>query len=165
MSEKRSAGTGADGQTARPLDAVDRAVVQALCDDGRIAMIELAQRVGVSRGNVYQRYERLRREGVIQGFTARVDPRRLGLAVAAYVSLKVEQDAWRDVRERLLALPEIEHVALTAGDSDFVVLVRARDMHGLRDVILDRLRQVPGVRTTFTTLILDEQGRGAAVLP
>ncbi|HKE98649.1 MAG TPA: Lrp/AsnC family transcriptional regulator [Actinomycetes bacterium] len=163
MSDTEIAGPGTDEQTARPLDAVDRAMVQALCEDGRIAMIDLAQRVGASRGNVYQRYERLRREGVIQGFTARVDPRRLGLPVAAYVSLKVEQDAWRGVRQKLLALPEVEHVALTTGDADFVVLVRAGDIHRLRDVILDRLRQVPGVRTTYTTLILDEQGRGTAM--
>src|ERR671914_512512 len=127
MAEATTIGTGPDGQTARTLDAVDRAIIDTLRADGRIPMIELAERVGISRGNAYLRLDRLRRDGVITGFAAVVDPRRLGLGVAAYVNLKVEQHDWREVRQRLLALPEVEHVALLAGDSDFVVLVRAPD--------------------------------------
>src|ERR671925_328689 len=130
MSTDRAADRDLGGQTARPLDGVDRAIVKELCDNGRISMIELAQKVGISRGNAYLRYDRLRRDGVIGGFTARVDPRRLGLAVA-----------------------------------DFVVLVRARDTEELRDVVVDRLPRVPGVRNTLTTLILDEQLRGTPLPP
>jgi DNA-binding Lrp family transcriptional regulator len=159
MSQDREVRAAGDGQTARPLDTVDRAILDTLVADGRIAMIDLAERVGISRGNAYLRLDRLRRDGVITGFTAVVDPRRLGLGVAAYVNLKVEQHDWREVRQRLLALPEVEHVALLAGDSDFVVLVRAPDIQALRDLVLDRLGTVTGVRSTFTTLILDEQRR------
>jgi DNA-binding Lrp family transcriptional regulator len=78
-------------QSARPLDALDRAMLQVLRADGRISMLELANRLGISRGNAYNRFERLRRDGVLAGFTARVDPARLGLTVAALVSLRTEQ--------------------------------------------------------------------------
>jgi DNA-binding Lrp family transcriptional regulator len=159
MSESNALQTGSSEQTARPLDAVDRAIIDTLRSDGRIAMIDLAEQVGISRGNAYLRLDRLRRDGVIAGFAAVIDPRRLGLGVAAYVNLKVEQHDWRDVRQRLLALPEVEHIALLAGDSDFVVLVRAPNIQSLRDLVLDRLGTVAGVKTTFTTLILDEQRR------
>jgi DNA-binding Lrp family transcriptional regulator len=159
MSESNALQTGSPEQTARPLDAVDRAIIETLRSDGRIAMIDLAEQVGISRGNAYLRLDRLRRDGVIAGFAAVIDPRRLGLGVAAYVNLKVEQHDWRDVRQRLLALPEVEHIALLAGDSDFVVLVRAPDIQSLRDLVLDRLGTVAGVKSTFTTLILDEQRR------
>jgi DNA-binding Lrp family transcriptional regulator len=159
MSESNALQMGSSEQTARPLDAVDRAIIETLRSDGRIAMIDLAEQVGISRGNAYLRLDRLRRDGVIAGFAAVIDPRRLGLGVAAYVNLKVEQHDWRDVRQRLLALPEVEHIALLAGDSDFVVLVRAPDIQSLRDLVLDRLGTVAGVKSTFTTLILDEQRR------
>ena len=159
MSDARAVATGSAEQTARPLDAIDHAIIDTLRTDGRIAMIDLAERVGISRGNAYLRLDRLRRDGVITGFSATINPRRLGLGVAAYVNLKVEQHDWRDVRERLLGLPEVEHVALLAGDSDFAVLVRAPDIHSLRDLVLDRLGTVAGVKSTFTTLILDEQRR------
>jgi DNA-binding Lrp family transcriptional regulator len=143
-------------QSARPLDALDRAMLQVLRGDGRISMLELANRLGISRGNAYNRFERLRRDGVLAGFTARVDPARLGLTVAALVSLRTEQQSWQATRDHLLALEEVEYVALTTGGPDFVVLVRAPSVESLRDVVLDRLRRVPGVHSTLTTLILDE---------
>ena len=159
MPNGRPIGPGDGEQSVRQLDPIDRSIVETLRTDGRIAMIDLAERVGISRGNAYLRLDRLRRDGVIAGFAAVIDPRRLGLGVAAYVNLKVEQHDWRDVRQRLLALPEVENVALLAGDSDFVVLVRAPDIQSLRDLVLDRLGTVAGVKSTFTTLILDEQRR------
>jgi DNA-binding Lrp family transcriptional regulator len=142
--------------TARPLDDVDRAMLRVLCDDGRISMLELASKLGISRGNAYARFERLRRDGVLAGFTARIDVRRLGLTVAAFVNVRIEQQSWQTIRTHLLAIEEVEYAALTTGGSDFVVLVRAPNVETLRDVVLDRLRSVPGVRSTYTTLILDE---------
>ena len=159
MSDRSLIGPVTGEQSVRQLDAIDRAIIDTLRTDGRIAMIDLAERVGISRGNAYLRLDRLRKDGVITGFTAVVNPRRLGLDVAAYVNLKVEQHDWRVIRERLLAVPEVEQVALLAGDSDFVVLIRAPDIHALRDLVLDRLGTVAGVNSTFTTLILDEQRR------
>lgn len=153
----------ADQAGARPLDAIDRAILRVVRDDGRISMIELAERVGVSRGSASARFERLRRDGVIEGFTARLASRRLGLTAAAFVNLRVEQGAWRTVREALLAIPQVEQVCLVTGGSDFVVLVRAADVDSLRDLVLDRLRRVPGVRNTFTTVILDDSTRGPAL--
>ena len=131
-------------------------MLRVLCDDGRISMLELASKLGISRGNAYARFERLRRDGVLAGFTARIDVRRLGLTVAAFVNVRIEQQSWQTIRTHLLAIEEVEYAALTTGGSDFVVLVRAPNVETLRDVVLDRLRSVPGVRSTYTTLILDE---------
>jgi DNA-binding Lrp family transcriptional regulator len=150
-------------QPPRPLDAIDRAILRVVRDDGRVTMIELAERVGVSRGSASARFERLQRDGVIVGFSARLAPRRLGLTAAAFVNLRVEQGAWRTVREALLAIPQVEQVSLVTGASDFVVLVRAADVDSLRDLVLDRLRRVPGVRNTYTTVILDDSSRGPAL--
>jgi DNA-binding Lrp family transcriptional regulator len=150
-------------QTPRPLDAIDRAILRVVRDDGRVTMIDLAERVGISRGSASARFERLRQDGVIEGFSARLAPRRLGLTAAAFVNLRVEQGAWRKVREALLAIPQVEQVSLVTGGSDFVVLVRAADVDSLRDLVLDRLRRVPGVRSTFTTVILDQSSRGPAL--
>ena len=150
--------------SARPLDDIDRAMLRVLCEDGRISMLELATRLGISRGNAYARFERLRRDGVLAGFTARIDVRRLGLTVAAFVNVRIEQQSWQTIRKQLLAIEEVEYAALTTGGSDFVVLVRAANVETLRDVVLDRLRSVPGVRSTYTTLILDEHPK-QQVLP
>ncbi len=138
------------------LDAVDRRLVEALRADGRMSVNELAARVNVSRATAYQRLARLRETGVIRRFTVDVDPRRLGLPLAALVLVTVVQHAWREVGERLRRLPGVEWLALSTGSFDYVLLVRAPDVDHLRDVILDGLQSIEGVQSAQTLLLLDE---------
>lgn len=146
------------------VDDVDLAILRALRDDARMTMTELASRVSVSRANVYARMARLRERGVIAGYHLRVDPKAVGLEVAALIFVSIEQGRWRDVRDRLVALPEVEFVGLAAGDFDFVVLVRTRSSDELRDVVLGRFAAMPEVRDTRTVFLLDEIDR-PPVLP
>jgi len=144
------------GHPVRPLDDIDLRIVEVLRTDGRVSISELAERVGISRANAYSRFERLQREAVIEGFGARVAPRRLGLEIAAVITITAEQHAWRTLRDNLLAMPEVDYVALTTGEFDLVVIVRAPDVETLRDVILVRLQNMDDIRATRTILVLDE---------
>lgn len=134
-------------------------MIGLLQEDGRRSVNDVADKAGISRANAYQRLARLRAEGVITGFTVRTDPHRLGLDVAALVVVNADQRAWREVRDELQELPGAEYVALTAGAFDFVVLVRVHDVETLRDVVLERLQSMAGVRSTQTMFILDEHDR------
>jgi DNA-binding Lrp family transcriptional regulator len=147
------------GRSATALDPTDRRLIELLRHDGRRSVNELAERAGISRANAYLRLGRLRANGVITGFTVRTDPRRTGLAIAALIIVNAEQHSWRDVLGQLRHLPGARYVALTAGGFDFVVLVRVADVETLRDVILDRLQTMPGVRSTQTMFILEEFDR------
>lgn len=155
--------TGQDGRragrTADPLDPTDRRLIEVLRQDGRCSVNELAERAGVSRANAYQRLARLRATGVITGFTVRTDPRHTGLNIAALVIVNADQHSWRHVLDQLRHLPGARYVALTAGGFDFVALVRVADVETLRDVILERLQSMPGVRSTQTMFILEEYDR------
>lgn len=139
-----------------PLDEIDRRIVAALRADGRQSVRTLAAAVHISRANAYARVERLERAGVIVGYTAVVDPLRYGYGLSAYVYLDIAQQAWKEIRERVLAIPEVHHAALISGEHDIMLLVRARDAGALRDLVLTRLHGMPGVRTTHTLLIFDE---------
>ena len=141
------------------LDEVDRRIVIALVDDGRLSVNELAGRVGVSRATAYARLDRLRSEGVITGFTATVDPAKLGHGVAALILVNVEQNEWRSARDELLHLPGVEYLAFTSGGFDMVALVRVPSIEALRDVVLDHLHGATHVRSTQTVFVLDEQSR------
>jgi DNA-binding Lrp family transcriptional regulator len=138
------------------LDETDRRIVRALHADGRMSMRDLAQQVHVSRASVYTRVNRLLNEGVIQAFTIRVDPERAGLGTSAYITLRLEQNAWREIRDRLLALPPVEHVALLSGDFDALLLVRVASNRELRDLVFGQIQSMPGVRSATTLLIFDE---------
>jgi Lrp/AsnC family leucine-responsive transcriptional regulator len=147
------------------LDGIDHRILEVLRDDGRISIAALGERVGVSRANAYTRLLRLREEGVIEGFTARVNSRRMGLGIAALVLLSVRQPDWRALRNELVEMPEVEYCALTTGTHDALILVRATDVETLRDVVLERLQSLPMVQGTQTIFVLDEVVKKPFVLP
>ncbi len=143
------------GQLAA-LDATDHRIIDALRRDGRLSMRALALRLHVSRAGVYSRVERLERDGVITGYSATVDPEKSGRPLCAYVNLKVAQRSWQALRDRVLAIDDVDHASLVSGDYDIVLLVRTRDVGTLRDLVLTRLQDMPEVLSTETVLIFDE---------
>ncbi len=138
------------------LDDIDRAVVAALCEDGRMSMRALAAKLHISRAGAYARVQRLEDVGVITGYTAQVDPQRYGHGLSAYVHLKIAQSAWKQLRTRLMTIAEVEHAALVSGDSDIVLLVRTRDTAALRELVLNTFQNMPEVVSTQTVLIFDD---------
>ncbi|GGX93677.1 transcriptional regulator [Streptomyces minutiscleroticus] len=142
---------------ARPLDDIDRDILRMLQADGRASIRSVAERVHVSRANAYARINRLIEDGVIRGFGARVNHERAGKGAAAYVTLKIVQNSWRTVRDRLRALPEVAHIALVSGDFDVLLLVHTPDNRTLRELVLTRLQAIPEVLGTRTLLVFEEE--------
>lgn len=155
MATEGASGGSSAGQPA-VLDEVDLQLLAELQADGRLSMRALAERVHISRAGCYARVERLQRDGVITGFTAVVDQRRLGKTVTAHVHLKITQHSWRNVRKALRQVPEVEHGALVSGENDLVLFVRTRDAESLRDLVLERLQTMDDVLSTHTILVFDE---------
>ena len=140
------------------LDELDHRIVQALRADGRRSIRSLAETLHVSRATTYARVQRLEHGGVITGYTATVDPQRLGNSLSAYVYLRIAQASSQTLRRRLLEMPEIEHGAMLSGDFDIVLLVRTPSAASLRDVVLTTLQDMPEVLSTQTVLIFEEFG-------
>ncbi len=139
-----------------PLDDVDRRIIAELTRDGRMSVTQVAENVHISRAHAYTRIARLTGEGVLTKFTALVDPIKAGLKSSAYVTLKVSQHSWRELREQLSSIPEVHHIALVGGDFDVILLVRAIDNTDLRRVIFDQLQAMPGVQDTQTFLVFED---------
>ena len=142
----------------RQIDSVDRALLAALSHDARMSLTDLAERINVSRSTAYARLQRLREEGVITGFTASIDPQALGLGVAALVFIDIEQHDWRALRAELASIPGVEYLAMCAGRFDLMLIARAESIPALRDVLLERIQRLPGIRSTESVVILDEVG-------
>lgn len=141
---------------ARPLDAIDRDILRLLQTDGRASIRSVADRVHVSRANAYARINRLVDDGVIRGFTARIDHERAGQGASAYITLKIVQNSWRTVREQLQALPGATHIALVSGDFDVLLLVHTPDNRSLRELVLTKIQSIPEVLSTRTLLVFEE---------
>lgn len=162
MSVNAESGTGTGGRSAGPLDAADVAILAELRRDGRMSIRVLAERVHISRANAYARIARMVQDGTIAGFTIEVDPHQLGLGTTAYVAITIDQTAWRTVSAGMREIPYVEHFALIGGDHDVLALVRAPDNAALREVVLDRIQSLQGVRASRTWLVFEEE-RGAGV--
>ncbi|MFH8367891.1 Lrp/AsnC family transcriptional regulator [Streptomyces sp. NPDC018031] len=141
---------------ARPLDAIDRDILRMLQTDGRASIRSVAERVHVSRANAYARMNRLLDDGVIRGFSARVDQERAGQGASAYITLKIVQNSWRTVREELRKLPGAAHIALVSGDFDVLLLVHMADNRSLRELVLTRIQAIPDVLSSRTLLVFEE---------
>lgn len=146
------------------MDEIDDRILGILATNGRASFAALGEAVGLSPHGTADRVRKLERDGVITGYTAIIDPQRYGHALSAYVYLKVQQQAWKRLRERLLEIPEVGHAALVSGEHDIVLLVRTRDAASLRDLVLTRLQDMPEVLSTQTELIFDEMTPGSRAL-
>ncbi|MER5861811.1 Lrp/AsnC family transcriptional regulator [Kitasatospora sp. NPDC002040] len=142
-------------QTSR-LDRVDQSILRLLQQDGRASIRSIAERVHVSRANAYARIARMVEDGIIRGFTARIDHERAGQGASAYITLKIVQNSWRTVREQLLALPGVAHIALVGGEFDVLLLVHTADNHALRELVLGQIQGIPQVLATQTLLVFEE---------
>jgi Lrp/AsnC family leucine-responsive transcriptional regulator len=147
------------------LDAVDRAIVAGLRANARIAYADLARSVGLSSPSVTDRVRRLEQLGIITGYQAQVSPAALGLGVVALVAVEQTDDADQDeVGEALSGVTDAEDCWFVAGDESFVLKVRVTDVDALEN-LLGRLRKVPGVGRTRTTVVLSTRWEGRVPLP
>ncbi len=167
MSSQSPASRPSRSQTAGApaLDAVDRRLLEALAEDGRISVAALAEQTGISRAATYNRLDALRESGVVEGFSVRVNPARVGLGVTALVLISGRQPAWRSLRRRLVSMPEVEYCAFTTGEYDALLVVRVPDVETLRDVVLERLQASEEIRSTQTIFVLEELVKRPLVLP
>ncbi len=124
------------------LDGFDLHLLTLLQGDGRLAVQELADRVGLSASQCSRRRARLEAQGVIAGYAARLDPQRLGLDVVAFVQVTLARHSpdnaqhFRGLVERTAA---IQQAYAVTGDADYLLRVAVRDLRGLAALINDVL--------------------------
>jgi Lrp/AsnC family leucine-responsive transcriptional regulator len=139
------------------LDRTDRRILVALQQDGRRTVVELAESVGLSPTPCARRVRQLETSGVIQGYSAVLDPARVGLRVMAYVQVKLDKHTDENIeqfRKALDALSEVVSCHATTGEYDFVLQVMAPDLETLGNLVLKRLLHLPVVRDVHSSIVL-----------
>jgi Lrp/AsnC family transcriptional regulator for asnA, asnC and gidA len=139
----RSSRQDADVDTV-VLDAIDKAVIEQLQEDGRRTYTQIARAVGLSEAAVRQRVQRLLDGGVMQ-IVAVTDPLMLGFRRQAMVGLRVEGDL-REVADTVASIPDVDYVVITSGSYDLLIEVVAEDDESLLSLLNDKIRTIPGVR-------------------
>jgi Lrp/AsnC family leucine-responsive transcriptional regulator len=141
-----------------PIDRTDIRLVGELQRDGRRSIVELAETVGLSHTPCARRVLKLEQSGVIQGYTAIVDPARLGLTVQAFVQVRLERHTDDNVEQFHRALGSLDEVVgcyATTGAHDFMLQVVAQDLEAFGNIVLKKLLKIQGVRDVQSSLVLD----------
>ncbi len=138
----------------RQLDDIDQRIVALLRADARRSFQSIGADVALSAPAVKRRVDRLEAEGVVQGYSAQVDPARFGWTTHAFVELYCEgRMAAGEVRAAVADHPEVAAAYTVAGEASAMLHVRARDTTHLEQT-LERIRDAPGVTRTQTQIVL-----------
>jgi DNA-binding Lrp family transcriptional regulator len=138
------------------VDELDARLLAALDDSPRAGILELARQLGVARGTVQARLDKLQSRGVVTGFGPHLDLPAMGYGVLAFATLEIAQGRLADVVEHLRDIPEVLEAHATSGPGDLHCRVVARTNEHLQAVI-NRILEVQGIDRTSTVIALSNQ--------
>jgi Lrp/AsnC family leucine-responsive transcriptional regulator len=130
------------------LDALDRAILTALLEDGRLSQVELAERIPLSPTAIARRIRGLEEKGVIEGYQARVSRQALGLNITVFVQIGLtsqSEDLLRAFEEAVVKAPSVVSCHLMSGEDDYLVTIMARDIADFERIHKEQLSRLPGV--------------------
>lgn len=124
---------------------------------------EIGGRLKIPVTTVHNRIKKMEREGVIKGYVAVVDNKKLGKTIRAFVQISVAYSlpsgktiSQQKLAEQLYLMPEIEQCFIITGKSDIIAFVTARDVEELNNFIINRLRKIEGIENTETSIVLSD---------
>jgi Lrp/AsnC family leucine-responsive transcriptional regulator len=143
----------------RDLDRIDRKILRTLQAEGRIAITELAERVGLSATPCSERVKRLERDGFILGYHARLNPHALGQSLLVFVEIRLAAKSGRifeEFKREVLKLPNVLECHLVSGDFDYLIKARIPEMNAYRKLLGDMLLALPGARESRSYVVMEE---------
>ncbi|ACU34669.1 Lrp/AsnC family transcriptional regulator [Actinosynnema mirum] len=135
------------------VDALDARLLLLLTDEPRLGVLECSRRLGVARGTVQARLDRLVARAVLTGFPPALDLAAMGYGLTAFAVLEIAQGGRKEVVRGLSAIDEVCEVHATTGQGDLFARLVARSNDDLQRVI-DEIVAVPGVRRMSTSIAL-----------
>ncbi|MCL6262622.1 winged helix-turn-helix transcriptional regulator [Craterilacuibacter sp. RT1T] len=141
------------------LDKTDKKILRELQGNARIAMTELADKVGLSTTPCSERVKRMEREGVISGYYTRLNPALLGAGLLVFVEIKLSSksgDIFDAFRRDVQKIPEILDCHLVSGDFDYLIKARIADMSQYRKLLGDILLKLPAANESKSYVVMEE---------
>ena len=148
------------------LDTIDYKLLDLLQRNARITQLEMAAAVGMSQPAVAERMRKLEQEQLITGYTARVDGRKLGKDITAFIGVRIEHPKYNGrFAKEILALPDVLECHRITGPDSYLLKVVTEDTQSLDRLISDLLRHIPGVTRTLTTVVTSSIKEGSHITP
>ena len=140
------------------IDEKDKQLLTLLQKNCKLSLRELSQITEMRETTIFARIKRLENAGIIKEYRAILDPKAIGKNVLAFVLIKYDPSAGikqREVAEKIANLPEIQEVHIIAGDWDMIAKVREKDVESLGKAVLDKIREIKGVKETVSLIVFE----------
>jgi Lrp/AsnC family leucine-responsive transcriptional regulator len=138
-------------------DEIDLRMLQVLQDNARVPVLDLAERVGLSSTSCTRRLQRLQDEAIIKQYVAVLNPKILNSDVGAFLSLPVRHtpEIAAKFRAAIRRMPNVWGCWAVSGEYDYLLWANAKDLPSLSRWVIDDLHNIPSVRHTYTTIIME----------
>jgi len=131
-----------------------------------MTQLEMAAAVGLSQPAVAERMRKLEQEGVITGYSARVDGKKLGKDIIAFIGVRIEHPRYNEgFGKKILSVPDVLECHRITGPDSYLLKVVTEDTQSLDRLISDLLRHIPGVTRTLTTVVTSSIKEGSHITP
>lgn len=143
----------------KPLDRIDRQILRALQENGRMSNTDLARQVNLSTTPCAERVKSLEQRGHIQQYQAKLNPQLLHLELLVFVEISLTRtspDVFAEFREAVIQLPQVLECHLVSGNFDYLIKARVADMVAYRKLLGETLLTLPGVRESRTYVVMEE---------
>ncbi|MGA9768708.1 MAG: Lrp/AsnC family transcriptional regulator [Blastocatellia bacterium] len=148
------------------INQIDYKIIDLLQRNARITQSELAAAVGLSQPAVAERIRKLEQEGFITGYAARVDGRKLGKDITAFIGVGIDHPKYNvEFSKRILALPDVLECHHVTGSDSYLLKVVTENTESLDRLITENLRIIPGVTRTHTTIVMSSVKEGTHIKP
>ncbi len=148
------------------LDPIDYKLLELVQQNARMTQLEMAAAVGMSQPAVAERMRKLEQEGIITGYSARVDGRKLGKDITAFIGVRIEHPKYNaGFGKKVLAIPDVLECHRITGPDSYLLKVVTEDTQTLDTLISDLLRHIPGVTRTLTTVVTSSIKEGSHITP
>jgi Lrp/AsnC family leucine-responsive transcriptional regulator len=140
-----------------PLDKFDLAILAVLQQDARASLQEISSRVGLTSTPCWTRIKKMESDGVIQGYSVRLDPVAIGFTETVIVQVTLDnhhEETLEAFGKALEAIPEVLEAYLVSGDYDYHIRIAVRDTRDYERLLRERLYRIPGIRHTKSSFVL-----------
>ncbi len=140
------------------LDKKDLAILTLIQGDAKLTAREIAKKINAPITTVFSKIRRMEQLGVIKGYRAILDSRKLDRGIGAFILVSVSygiEGSQIDVAADIARFPEAQEVQIITGDWDILIKLKVRDVDSIGRFVIDRLRQVKGIQKTLTSVIID----------
>jgi len=137
------------------IDETGLKILTILQDKARIPNVEVARKIGMAPSAVLERIRKLEKQGIIDGYEVRLNPKRFKRSLVAFVYIQTDIQADQmTVGPALANIPEVQEVHFVAGEDRYLIKVRVADTNGLQQFLAEKIRVMKAVRSIHTQIVL-----------